>query len=227
MDLQPVLGGANFSWGLEVDLTKDKTFFVYLNTFYLQVLVWWAVSKRRRKAELPEWLLLLQLLLLLQQVQRQSGGGETVSSEFKLKDFLKSGIARANQSFWEAGTRGLQGGRSIPGLYGPTQLHPLWLGEHWSSWKNETKIIFTKVNRKDCGLKSGRKSDKSELENGTLLQTASAIGKKEHVRLLLDYGWDSNICRVIRLLSKNLHFGMWHISELLFELKTEIGKQII
>ena len=152
---------------------------------------------------------------------------DCVPSKFKLKDFLKSGIARANQSFWEAGTRGLQGGRSIPGLYGPTQLHPLWLGEHWSSWKNETKIIFTKVNRKDCGLKSGRKSDKSELENGTLLQTASAIGKKEHVRLLLDYGWVSNICRVIRLLSKNLHFGMWHISELLFELKTEIGKQII
>ena len=57
----------------------------------------------------------------------------------------------------------------------------------WTA-KNETKTIFTKVNRKDCGLKSGRKSDKSELENGTLLQTASAIGKKEHVRLLLDYG---------------------------------------
>lgn len=26
MDLQSVLGGANFSWGLEVDLPKDKTF---------------------------------------------------------------------------------------------------------------------------------------------------------------------------------------------------------
>ena len=57
--------------------------------------------------------------------------------------------------------------------------------------KNRLKIIIVaKVNRKDCSFKSGRKSDKSEnAENGTLLQTASAIGKKEHVRLLLDYGW--------------------------------------
>ena len=48
--------------------------------------------------------------------------------------------------------------------------------------------ILTKVNRKNCGFNPGRKSDKAELENGTLLQTASAIGKKEHVRLLLDFG---------------------------------------
>ena len=56
--------------------------------------------------------------------------------------------------------------------------------------KNRLKSSLAKVNRKDCSFKSGRKSDKSEnAENGTLLQTASAMGKKEHVRLLLDYGW--------------------------------------
>ena len=52
----------------------------------------------------------------------------------------------------------------------------------------QTKIILTKVNRKDCGFKSGQKCKKGEVENGTLLQTAAAIGKKEHVRLLLDHG---------------------------------------
>ena len=55
--------------------------------------------------------------------------------------------------------------------------------------------ILTKVNRKNCGFNPGRKSDKAELENGTLLQTASAIGKKEHVRLLLDFGWEFKLLR--------------------------------
>ena len=46
--------------------------------YLVQVLLWWALSKRWGGDELPERLLLLQLLLLLQHMQRKPGGGETV-----------------------------------------------------------------------------------------------------------------------------------------------------